>query len=121
MEDTVPLGSLCKDSQEGWFTSRTASGELSPLGSARQRLSLPGHRSADRFHHKRLDTDPLDISTHHTFCSPKVVKASHELYPEVVHSTNSTHKCARRDYILWRNHRLVARNLFLDRVQDAGK
>ena len=119
----MPLAAWFKhaDSMEGCFTSRTASGGLSPPASARHRLSLPGHRSADRFHHQRLETDPLDIATHHTFSSPKVVKASHELHMEVAHSDGNCHKATRRDYIMWRNHRKVARNIFLDRVQDASK
>lgn len=94
---------------EGCFTTRTASGELSPPISARNRMSLPGHRSADR----RVS---LDFNAHHTFTTPKVVKASHELHTELPKTSLSLHVRNKHDCVLWRNRREVARNIFLDRV-----
>ena len=94
---------------ESCFTTRTAPGELSPPVSARERTSIPGSRSADR----RLS---LDIKAHHSFTTPKVVRASHELHTEPPRASLSLHGRGKHDCVVWRNRREVARNLFLDRV-----
>jgi hypothetical protein len=95
---------------EGCFTTRTDSGGLSPPPSARERISLSGHRSDVR----RVS---LDFNAHHCFATPKVVRASHELHTDLPRASLSQHtQGSKHDYVKWRNRREVARNIFLDRV-----
>ena len=118
MEETQPISARSKlsDCFEGYWTSRTVAGFPSPPQSPRQRFSLPGHRSAGRFHYQRTGTEAVDFAAHHAFASPKVVRASHDLRVKGVRVSEGEHRVSARDCVLWKNRRVVARNLFLDRV-----
>lgn len=118
MEETQAITTHLRlsDYQEGCFTSRTVSGYFSPPQSPKQRLSLPGQRSAGRFHYQRTEMEAVDFSAHQAFASPRIVRASHELRLEEVGKSTGQHRASRKDCVLWRNRRVVARNLFLDRV-----
>jgi len=104
------------DYQDGCFTSRTVTGYFSPPQSPKERFSLPGHRSAGRFHYQRTETEAVDFAAHHSFASPRIVRASHELRLEEVRRSTGEPKVGKKDCVTWRNRRVVARNLFLDRV-----
>lgn len=93
----------------GCFTTRTASGGLSPPPSARERVSVSGRRTEGR----RVS---LDFNSHHCFVTPKVIRASHELLTELPRASTGLHSRSKHDCVLWRNRREVARNIFLDRV-----
>ena len=67
--------------------------------------------------HRRSLPGSMSLATHHGFSTPKVVRAAH--WP--VHlSTPKAIWTRAKDAVAWRG-RLVARNLFLDRIRDLSK
>lgn len=99
--DTMWLRQL--EQGDGWLTSRTVPDCTFPINSARVRFSLSGQR-----------TERLDLAGHHTFASPRVIRAEHIL--QVSELRKGTEKVKPGDCVQWRNRRQVSRNLFLDRV-----
>lgn len=119
MDDSGPVATWLKhlDETEGWLTARNASGRESPLEVARHRYSLTGVKSG--WGRPRRET--LDLRAHHGFTTPKVVKASHGVLLGRTPRDAEWRQVRARDSVEWSNRREVARNLFLDRVPEAGK
>ena len=97
MEELDPAGS---DRSQGYATERNQTQRKKRM----HRRSLPG-------------SQVMSLVTHHGFSTPKVVRAAH--WP--VHLGTPQEVWTRgKDTVACRG-RLVARNLFLDRVRDLSK